>query len=108
MSRIHNLNDYNRRRKEEALRLNIDGESNILTKGELLRLIREELDFITVDKATELNSKLQKFETKINNLLSDRLDAITENIIERSLSRIVEADVEKRVNDKLQKIKNAL
>jgi len=120
MARIPNVNVIN----EEKLRvLNIARNSDELmlltideVKESLCGFIKEELGYFAEDVAKQrrleleerLNFKLKQFENSMIRHIDDKINKITERIVELSLNRTIEQEVEKRLNKKLEKIKKAL
>jgi hypothetical protein len=120
MARIPNVSVIN----EEKLRLlNIarnSDESMLLTidevKESLRGFIKEELGYFAEDVTKQrrldleerLNFKLKQFENSMIRHIDDKINKITERIVELSLNRTIEQEVEKRLNKKLEKIKKAL
>lgn len=55
-----------------------------------------------------LDFKLKQIETGMLRHIDDKLNGITEKIVSNFTNRTIEAEVERRVEAKLQKIKNSL
>lgn len=120
MARIKNVVDFNANRKIIAKIKTTDENMVLIEKDELKLLILDflnnELDLI-VDTVTKehinainlnLNKKLDEFAVKVNQHYSDKLDKITEKIVGKYLSRLNEEEIEKRLNERINLIKQKL
>ena len=120
MASIPRLNDFNTDRKDLMKIKTIEDEIILFTKTEareaLIEYIDEELDLIShgvtqrrVNNIIEdVDRRLRSFEMKLENHISDKINAITESIISNATTNIVEQRVNERLNEKLQKIKEQL
>lgn len=120
MASIPKLNDFNTDRKDLMKIKTIEDEIILFTKSEareaLIEYIDEELDFISHgvvqrrvnDIIESVDRRLMSFERKLENHISDKINAITERIISNATSRIVEERVNERLNEKLDKLKTML
>jgi Ni,Fe-hydrogenase maturation factor len=129
MARIYNLSDYNQTRKRLA-ELNIDedaisfedkkGDLIVVKPKEIKEVIREyfneEMELYTDETIinhkfqviTNVNKKMDEFEHKMEQHINDKIDSLTERIMETIISRVIEDEVTKRVDIKLKHIKDAL
>lgn len=120
MASIPKLNDFNTDRKDLMKIKTIEDDIILFTKAEardaLIEYIDEELDFIShgvtqrrVNNIIEdVDRRLRSFEMKLENHISDKINAITERIISNATSRIVEERVNEKLNEKLKKLKTML
>ena len=129
MARIINLSEFNNYRKtlseikidEDVLSFeNKEGDLVVMRPSEAKEVIREffinELDLYLDDivvnykmKAnTDVTLKLETFENRLNGFIEDKFNQISEKVIERVITRLVEVEVNKRVDEKLKKIKDKL
>lgn len=120
MGRIPGLKIFNDERKSLMKIKTIEDNVILFTKDEareaLIEYIDEELDLISHgvtqrrvhDIIEDVDRRLRSFEMKLENHISDKINAITERIISNATSRIVEERVNERLNEKLQKIKEQL
>ena len=129
MARIYNLSDYNQTRKRVA-ELNIDedaisfenknGDLIVVKPKEIKEVIREyfneEMELYTDETiinhkfqvVTNVSKKMDEFEHKMEQHINDKIGSLTERIMETILSRVIEDEVTKRVDEKLKQIKDAL
>lgn len=126
MGKIINLSEFNNYRKtlseikidEDVLSFeNKEGELVVMRPSEAKDVIREffineldlYLDEIVVNykmKAnTDVTLKLETFENRLNGFIEDKFNQISEKVIERVITRLVEVEVNKRVDEKLKKNK---
>jgi hypothetical protein len=126
MARIINLSEFNNYRKtlseikidEDVLSFeNKEGDLVVMRPSEAKEVIREffinELDLYLNDivvnykmKAnTDVTLKLETFENRLNGFIEDKFNQISEKVIERVITRLVEVEVNKRVDEKLKKNK---
>jgi hypothetical protein len=124
MARIINLSEFNNYRKtlseikidEDVLSFeNKEGDLVVMRPSEAKEVIREffinELDLYLNDivvnykmKAnTDVTLKLETFENRLNGFIEDKFNQISEKVIERVITRLVEVEVNKRVDEKLKK-----
>ena len=124
MGKIINLSEFNNYRKslseikidEDVLSFeNKEGELVVMRPSEAKEVIREffineldlYLDEIVVNykmKAnTDVTLKLETFENRLNGFIEDKFNQISEKVIERVITRLVEVEVNKRVDEKLKK-----
>jgi hypothetical protein len=129
MGKIINLSEFNNYRKslseikidEDVLSFeNKEGDLVVMRPSEAKDVIREffvhELDLYLDDivinykmKAnTDITLKLEIFENRLNGFIEDKFNQITEKVMERIITRLVEVEVNKRVDEKLKKIKDRL
>ncbi len=120
MGRISNLEKYNDRRQNiikvkdvnddtilftkddamEALSKYISDDLKLFSKG-VSKLVKDDLD-------NKIASRLTKFENSLVAHIDDKINKITERIIDSILEYKIEAEVNKRLDAKLEKIKKAL
>ncbi len=129
MGKIVNIQDFNNYRKhlsevkldEDVLSFeNKEGELVVMRPSEAKDVIREffvnELDLYLDDvvinykmkATTDISSKLETFQHRLESFLDDKFNQITEKVMERVITRLVEVEVNKRVDEKLKKIKDKL
>lgn len=121
MAHISHLEEFNNNRKHELIKVkNINNEIILFSKEEaleaLIKYISDDLNFlgnrIAFDKKNELDNKvalkLNSIEKSLLKHIDDKMNKISEKIISSTISRVIEEEVEKRVDIKLKKIKDAL
>jgi hypothetical protein len=120
MARLPSVNVFNEERVKAIKIKTLVDDAMIMTVDETKELLRgfikDELDFFAQEVSKQrkleleerLNFKLKQFENSIVRHIDDKLDKITERIIELTLNRTIENEVEKRLNKKLEKLKNSL
>ena len=129
MGKIINIQDFNNYRKhlsdvkvdEDVLSFeNKEGDLVVMRPSEAKEVIREffinELDLYLDDvvinykmkATTDMSSKLETFQYRLEVFLDDKFNQITEKVMERVITRLVEEEVNKRVDEKLKKIKDKL
>lgn len=120
MASLPNIQVFNDNRKDLIKIKNLSDEVILFNKSEaieaLTKYITEELDLIssgitkeTKDKILErVNFRLKQIEITMLKHINDKIDKITEKIVENSLNRIIEKEVNKRLEEKLEKIKQSL
>ena len=123
MTKIPNLNDYNsplNARREMLKVKNLNDEILLFSKEEareaLNSYIHDELAFYSdeltkqrkIDLESRINFKLKQIENAMVNHIDDKVNKITERIIELTTTRIFEEEVEKRLELRLKKIKDSL
>jgi len=101
------------------LRVN-DDDSAVLTDEEvrliITELLTEELNFFAHKHVTFRRSewkkmvdlKIKSLENSLAELINDRVDKITEKIVRETKERVIEAEVQKRLELKLQSLKQSL
>lgn len=120
MARIANLETIN---KEKVALLNIArtaDESVLVTADETKEVIRnyikEELQFFANESARGrktqlakfLNDRLNEVETSLNDLINKKFDKLAERMVRETKESVIESEVNRRVELKLQKIREAL
>lgn len=124
MAKLVNLRDYNERRKIESFHgfsfENENGDTIVITKKELrqhlegflqheIYLYGDELvKSFKVKMESDVDERLSEIVGGLEKHLNDKIIKITEDIISKSTSRLIEAEVNRRVDEKLQKIKEFL
>jgi hypothetical protein len=120
MARLPSVNSFNDERvkalkiqtaTDEAMLLTVDE-----TKEYLRSFISDELNFFAEDMSRErrleveerLNFKLRQIENSMVRHIDDKINKITERIVELSISRVIEQEVEARLNKKLDKIRKQI
>jgi len=120
MARLANLETFNNNRKDLMKIKNASDEAILMTaedlKAVMIDYLKTEMDFFAdgitkqdkVKLQERLDFKLKQIETGMLRHIDDKLNGITEKIVSNFTNRIIEAEVERRVEAKLQKIKNSL
>lgn len=120
MGAIPNIGLYNRERQDLMKIKTINDEVILFTKEEaktaLVTYIDEELElFVTkisenkkIELQTLINFKLKQMENALVNLINERIDKITERVVELTINRVVNEEVNKRLELKIQKLKDSL
>jgi len=127
MAFIPDNSNFNERRKSEALiRIkNLNDETVLLTRDEIKEVLIDyllELDIveettgvykrkiIDVDRSLTnlVNNKTKIMEEGILNLVNARLDDLTEKVLEKITSKVVEQRVEELLDAKIAKIRENL
>jgi len=120
MAALPNLNSYNNDRKELMKIRTANDETILFTKSEareaLVKYITDELDMFANDLGTNVKTelgtrimfKLTTFEHEMVRHIDNKFDTITEKIVDLILNRKIEEEVNKRVEQKLKKIKDSL
>ena len=120
MARLPNLSIYNDERLRSIKIQTAADEAMVLTFDETKELLRgfinDELNFFADDVSKQrrlemeerINFRLRQIENSMVSHISDKIDKITERIVELSINRIIEEEVESRLNKKLEKIKKEL
>jgi hypothetical protein len=120
MARLPSVISFNEERKkalkiqtaaDEAMILTIDE-----TKEYLRFFINNELSFFAEDVSRarsleieeRLNFKLKQIENSMIRHIDEKINKITERIVELSLNRVIEQEVETRLNKKLDTIRKTL
>ena len=114
MALIPKLSDLNEHRKNYLKIETVNDETVIFTRNEikevLLKYIADELDLfsnLSYNKKQELSKQIDEncfnIQTKLLEYIDEKFDRITEVIVERTLSRKIEAEVEKRLKEILNK-----
>jgi hypothetical protein len=117
MANIRNISAFNDNRRDINKIKTLNDEIVLFTKDEardtLTKYIVEELDLFSAQLSKEYKDNIEKrisytitqVEEEIMVFLNNKIDKITEKIVEASINRIVEAEVNKRVEIKLKQIK---
>jgi len=120
MARLPNVGHYNEERIKAIKIKTIVDDAMVLTVDETKKILRdfinEELSFFAEDVAKSrrieveerLNFKLKQFENSMIRHIDDKINKITERIVELSINRVIEQEVETRLNKKLDKIRKQL
>jgi hypothetical protein len=133
MARISNLKDYNTNRKEgiffedggdgdfEALKFeNKQGDIMVVRPQEVKDVLKDYIKFqlneIADDITTNFGSKikerlefrLKQFEIGLMKHVDDKINKITEKVVENTMNRIIQNEVDRRINEKLKKLKEFL
>ncbi len=116
MASIPKLNDYNTNRKDLMKIKTFEDEIILFTKAEardaLIQYIDEELDFFTegiskhrTDEIVKgVNERLDKFERSLKGHIDDKINSISEKIIEVSTTNMIEQRVNERLREKIQQL----
>lgn len=120
MARLPNVGHYNEERIK-AIKINtILDDAMVLTVDETKKILRdfinEELSFFAedviksrrIEVEERLNFKLKQFENSMIRHIDDKLNKITEHIVSLTINRVIEEEVNKRLEIKLDKIKKQL
>jgi len=114
------LNGFNKNRKDLIKIKTSSDQTILLTNDEARDIIKEyiadDLDFFSSGISEEvkkkldikINTKISKFEASLLKHIDDKFNKVTETIIESILNHKIEAEVNKRLDAKLEKIKKAL
>lgn len=124
MAKITNIVGFNADRlleNNERIKIkNVNDETILMTaddlKAVMVSYLREEMDFFAngiskqdkIKLQERLNFKLKQFEIAMIRHIDDKLNDITEKIVSTCTDRIINEEVEKRVEEKLNKIKKLL
>jgi hypothetical protein len=120
MGKISNIGVFNSER-QELLKIKTFNEDTILftkeeAKAALVSYIEEELDLFASginqnrkkELQTRLDFKLNQLENLLVGLINERIDKITERIVSLTINRVIDEEVNKRVELKLKKLKDNL
>jgi hypothetical protein len=120
MAKLPSVNIFNEERIK-ALKINTAADEAMLltvdeTREYLRSFISDELNFFAEDVSRErrleveerLNFKLKQIESSMIRHIDEKINKITERIVELSISRVIEQEVETRLNRKLDKIRKTL
>lgn len=119
-ARISNLGDYNTGRYEALKIKTVNDETVLMTtddlKSVMIEYLSEEMNFFAdgiqkkdkIKLQERLEFKLKQIETGMIRHIDDKINGITEKIISNCTNRIIEGEVDRRVNEKLQKLKNLI
>ena len=107
---IPNPIDFNRNREEILKVKTINNEVILFTKNdEELELFSNGVTKEIKDKIQErVNHQLKQIEVSLMGYLDDKFTNITESIALKTSNRLIEEEVNKRINIKLEKIKKEL
>jgi len=120
MGRLPNLGVINYERSKAIRIQDRVGDAIVVEKEEITEFLKniiiEEIDLFstssvkarTAELENRVSFKLKTLEHSLVELINDRVDKITEKIVELTLSRIIEAEVDKRVSERIEKIKKIL
>lgn len=120
MARLSDLGSYNASRYE-ALKIKTANNETVLMSADDLKAVmvgylKNELNFFADGIAKEdkialqerVNFKLKQIETSMFRHIDDKINGITENIISNCTTRILDGEVNRRVEEKLQQLKKLL
>ncbi len=115
MASIVDLGDFNQRNRDLMKIKDINNDVVLFTKREakeaLISYINSELNLIE-EVEDEVHAivdiKLALIEKRIEKHISDKMTDLTEKIVTASLTRVIEAEINRRVDEKINKIKNGL
>ena len=120
MARLNDLRTFN---DEKIKALNIkrnSGDQIMLTIDEAKDVIREIISYemglmtddVVKDRKIEieerLNFKLKQLELSVIRHVNEKIDNMTERVVSLTLNRVIEEEVDKRVELKLNEIKKSL
>lgn len=119
MGRIFNLKDWNEARRK-LTGVDVDNGDLVVrpseTKAVIKEFLAEELDLYADEDiinykfkiTTDINTRLNEFETRLESHISEKIDALSEKIMSKIISRVIEEEVNKKVEEKLKKLKELL
>ena len=115
MANLPNIKAFNEERRELMKIKNLNDEVILFTKQEakdaLVSYIGIELNLIK-EVEDEVRSivdiQLSIIAKRIEKHISDKMNDLTEKIVEASLTRVIEAEIIRRVDERINKIKNGL
>lgn len=112
--------DYNSGRYE-ALKIKTANDETVLLSSDDLKAVmvsylKDELNFFADGIAKEdklkiqerVNFKLKQIETSMIKHIDDKINGITETIISNCTTRIIDGEVNRRVEEKIDKLKKLL
>jgi hypothetical protein len=120
MARLPNLKTQNDNKLRVLNLARTNDDSLVLSTEETKAFVRayfdEELNVYAVDTVADhkrklidtVEERLNRVETEIFKFITNRVNEMTEQIIRETKARIIEAEVNKRVNAKLKKIRESL
>lgn len=120
MAAVPNIQFFNDSRKELMKIRNLNDETILFTKDEareaLVKYIAEELDLFADDLGRNAKTELEEtikvrfkmFETAMVNHIEKKFNTITQQVIEKITSREVDNEINRRVEERLKKIKDSL
>jgi hypothetical protein len=125
MARINDIQKYNQGRKDltrdnadfETLRFeNENGDVMVITPQEVREVLHSfidsEIDFLGDAMKSQikerLDFKIKQVESTLIEHLDDKINKIAESILEKTIDRIAEEEINRRVLEKLEKIKKCL
>ena len=120
MARLPSVNIFNEERVKAIKIKTIVDDAMILTVDETRECLRsyisDELNYFAEDVTKSrrieieerLNFKLKQFENSMIRHIDDKINKITERIVELTINRVIEQEVETRLNKKLDKIRKQL
>ena len=120
MARISDLPEYNNGRYEAIKLKSAQDETILMTaddlKAVMVEYLSEELNFFAdgitkkdkIKIQERVNFKLTQIENGMLRHIDDKINKITENIVSLMTTRMIEEEVVKRVELKLQKIKDLI
>lgn len=120
MGRISNLSDFNTNR-QDLIKVKTSADQTILLSNDeakeiLKTFIAEDLDFfssgiskkVKFELDNKIASKLTRFELAMVNHIDNKFNSVTEKIIATILDSKIEEEVERRLEEKLAKIRKSL
>jgi hypothetical protein len=120
MARISDLDRYNNNRYEAIKIKTANDETVLMTaddlKAVMVEYLSEELNFFAdgitkkdkIKIQERVNFKLTQIENGMIRHIDDKINKITENIVSLMTTRMIEEEVAKRVELRIQNIKNLL
>ena len=120
MAQLHNLKEFNNSRRDndfETLKFeNKNGDVMVVKPQEVRDVLK---DFITSEINTlgddiksnikdKLDFKIKQVEYNLNDHIEEKVLKLTEKILEKTIDRVIEDEVNRRVLEKLEKIKKCL
>lgn len=120
MARICNLGEFNAGRYE-ALEIKTANDETVLMttddlKAVMIEYLSEEMNFFAdgihkkdkIKLQERLDFKLKQIETAMVRHIDDKINSITETIISNCTTRIIDGEVNRRVEEKIDKLKKLL
>jgi len=120
MARISDLLTYNSNKFDNMKIKTASDETVLLSSSEvkeiLTKYLNDELDFFAkgITKETKsalterVNFRLKQIESSLVRHVDDKINGITEKIVSLSTNRVIEEEVNRRVEARLKKIKDSL
>lgn len=120
MARISNIQAYNADRYEAIKIKTVNNETVLMTaddlKAVMIEYLSEEMNFFAdgihkkdkIKLQERLDFKLKQIETGMLRHIDDKLNSITERIVSNCTNRIIEGEVDRRVDEKLEKLKKMI
>jgi uncharacterized FlaG/YvyC family protein len=120
MARLPSLEDFNLERQDLLKIKTADENTVLMSKSELREVlidyIDKELDLISsgvtrrrVDEIIEdVDRRLNKFEKTLEKHIDDKINRLTDSIIQKSTTNLIEERVNERLAEKIENLKSLL